>query len=92
MKTLHIQDLSIATELSHADMASVQGGFGKDVYAQYMSSMPHLAKPVTTFDATQQLAQAQDTTVNNGNNAAFVCGIKADVNPHQTGTNSINFG
>ena len=93
MKTLIIADLSISTELGHAEMAAVHGGYGKEAYVQYMSSMPKTPeKPAISFDAMQSLGQAQSTTVNNGTNAAFVCGITANVNPTQHGTNTINFG
>jgi len=93
MKTLIIADLSATTELDHADMAAVRGGYGREAYSQYLSALPKAAeKPTLSFDATQSLGQAQSTTVNNGNNAAFVCGITANVNPSQHGTNTINFG
>lgn len=92
MKTLIITDLSVTTELGHAEMAAVHGGYGKEVYAQYLSSAPKgLDKPAISFDAMQSLGQVQNTTVNNGNNAAFVCGITSTVNPTQHGTNTINF-
>ncbi|GIZ53681.1 hypothetical protein [Noviherbaspirillum aridicola] len=93
MKTLIIADLSLTTELDRAEMAAVQGGYGKEVYAQYLSSMPKAPeKPAISFDAMQSLGQAQNTMVNNGNNAAFVCGITSSVNPSQHGANTINFG
>ena len=44
------------------------------------------------FNASQMLGQTQNTTVNNGNNAAFVSGITANVSPSQNGSNNIKFG
>jgi hypothetical protein len=93
MKTLLIKDLSITSELDRAAMASVQGGYGKEVFAQYgEGQLPGYPKNELKFDASQMLSQSQNTLVNNGNNAAFVCGISSTVNPSQSGTNNISFG
>ena len=93
MHTLIIKDLAVTAELDTKAMAAVRGGTGqswtlsKDSYKPQMPDLPKFS-----FDAKQSLGQDQQTLVNNGNNAAFVCGINATVEPHQTGTNNISFG
>lgn len=93
MKSLMIKDLSITEELDRDAMAAVHGGMGKGM-PSYDWGSPKLGfeKSEFNFTASQMLGQAQETVVNNGNNAAFVSGITATVTPHQTGTNTINFG
>lgn len=44
------------------------------------------------FNASQLLNQSQNTTINNGNNAAVFSGITANVSPTQNGNYNINFG
>ena len=93
MTTLTIKDLSVTSELDRKDMAAVRGG-SKGLSSQYTPYMPSMRYTQSDFDfnASQLLGQQQNTEVNNGNNAAFVDDITATVNPHQTGTNNINFG
>ena len=97
MKALLIKDLSLAADLDDAAMSAVHGGTygGFRMPEGCFPSLPKFEYGKAgdiDFNASQSLGQAQNTTVNNGNCSAFVCGIKADVNPHQTGTNNINFG
>ena len=92
MTRLAITDLSVSADLDVSAMAAVRGGsMGWQGYG-YSYSPQH---PVNTsdfkFDVTQQLGQSQNTQVNNGNNAAYVCGITSTVNPTQCGSNNINF-
>jgi hypothetical protein len=92
MKALTIKDLSVSKDLGAKDMSSVRGGHGfHRMPALFASPLFSVAKSEINFDAAQSLGQSQNTLVNNGNNAAFVQGIKSDVNPTQTGKNTINF-
>ena len=99
MATLIIKDLSVATELGHAAMAAVRGGYNKELKgAMSLSSvggveLPKPGMPANTysFDASQLIGQSQSVLNNNGNNAAFVCDITSTVNPTQTGHNNIRF-
>lgn len=97
MTSIIIKDLSATTELDARAMAGVRGG----MYKEY--SMPSSwnwseqtkfepSKSDFKFDLSQQLNQSQNTLVNNGNNVAFASNITANVNPTQTGNNSISFG
>ena len=90
MKALSIKDLSVSKDLDAADMAAVSGGMHKGPVVAF-GPLVSVAKHELNFDAVQSLGQSQNTLVNNGNNAAFVHGIKSDVNPTQTGKNTINF-
>ena len=93
MQSLIIKDLDLATELDRDAMAAVRGGTGKKmVDAPYWGPQFDITKSDFKFDASQTLLQSQDTVVNNGNNVAFASGITANVNPHQHGANTINFG
>jgi hypothetical protein len=96
MHTLIIKDLVVTAELDSKAMAAVRGGMskswsmGKDSYQPYEPSYGKYGD--FSFDAKQSLGQDQQTLVNNGNNVAFANNITATVEPHQTGTNTINFG
>ncbi len=96
MKTLIIKDLVVTEELDRKAMAAVHGGTSKTMtsYSGPLSGDMYGegSKSAFNFKAEQLLNQCQDTLVNNGNNVAFASGITATVTPHQTGTNSINFG
>jgi hypothetical protein len=97
MKSLAIKDLAIAEELDSATMAATSGG---TCYTPAMPSsapcygMPSVSAKSNTFNfcADQMLGQSQNTEVNNGNNVAFACGVTANVNPCQTGSNNISIG
>ncbi|RJG00403.1 hypothetical protein [Noviherbaspirillum sedimenti] len=91
MKTLTIKDLSRTAELDRQAMAGVSGGMYKG-FAPYSVFALDASKHSFSFDAKQSIDQEQNTLVNNGNNAAFVSGITATVNPKQTADNTINFG
>jgi hypothetical protein len=91
MKTLTIKDLALTEELDRKAMAGVHGGMYKGASSSWLPSL-NVPKGDIKFNASQVLVQSQDTLVNNGNNAAFVSGITATVNPSQKGTNTINFG
>jgi hypothetical protein len=98
MATLMIKDLSVTTELDHSAMASVRGGFNKEMAkGMSLSSLggekAGYTAPVNTFtfDASQMIGQSQNVLNNNGNNAAYVCGITSTVNPTQTAHNNISF-
>ena len=94
MKSLTIKDLARTTELDRHAMAGVSGGGGKDYKGMMPYSVTSLDKSSHdfSFDATQLISQDQKTVVNNGNNAAFVHGITANVKPTQKADNTINFG
>lgn len=92
MTTLLIKDLAMTEELGRAAMASVTGGTGKKLMYGGDYWLGHVSQDKFSFNAEQLLAQDQNTVVNNGNNAAFVHGIDAHVNPTQKGANTINFG
>ncbi|MEC4721284.1 hypothetical protein RY831_19135 [Noviherbaspirillum sp. CPCC 100848] len=92
MKALSIKDLSVSKDLGAKDMTSVRGGTG---YAKmpslFVGPLASFSKHELNFGAEQLLGQEQSTLVNNGNNVAFASGIKSNVNPTQTGKNTINF-
>lgn len=90
MKTLIINDLAVSAELDGKTMGAIHGG-RHVAMPGYWGSLFELNKGDVTFNADQSLAQSQNTVVNNGNNAAFVSGITANVNPTQSGKNVINF-
>jgi hypothetical protein len=96
MKSLTIKDLSATSELDRKAMSAVQGGTGMS--GMYKGMSPYytpsysFSKSAFSFDAAQSLNQEQNTLVNNGNNVAFASGITSNVNPSQTGKNTINFG
>ena len=93
MQTLIIKDLSKTEELDSKAMAAVTGGTGKlSMPGYYYGPLAEVSKNDYSFDASQALGQTQQTMVNNGNNAAFVCGITSTVKPCQNGDNSINIG
>ncbi len=91
MKALIIKDLSLSIELDGKSMAAVHGGTGKGLPSFNWPSHSSVSLSAVSFDASQMLGQSQNTEVNNGNNAAFVCGITSTVTPTQTGTNNIHF-
>jgi len=91
MKALNIKDLSASKDLDQKDMAAVSGGTYKGRPVGYWGPLVSVSKSERNFDAAQSLEQSQNTLVNNGNDAAFVHGIKSNVNPTQTGKNTINF-
>lgn len=100
MTTLLIKDIATSTELDSADMATISGG---TCYTPPVSCWtPSYCPPdygvapkghpsSFSFDASQAIGQSQNVENNNGNNAAFVCGISSTVNPTQTGKNNISF-
>ncbi|NEX62788.1 hypothetical protein [Noviherbaspirillum galbum] len=93
MNTLAINDLVISADLDRKAMTSVRGG--SRGYPGHTPSMgPSFSATSSTFNfgAMQGLGQSQNTAVNNGNNAAFVCGITSDVHPTQDGSNNISIG
>ena len=98
MATLMIKDLAVTTELGHAAMATVRGGYNKELKGGMSLTslgvdLPQPTMPTHTysFDASQLIGQSQNVLNNNGNNAAFVSGITSTVNPTQTAHNNINF-
>ena len=100
MSTLNVKDLPNATELDHAEMASVTGGTCYYKAPTCWTPPPHCApeykpepyKPSTfDFNASQSIGQCQNVVNNNGNNAAYVCDISSTVNPTQSANNNINF-
>ncbi|HEY0845081.1 MAG TPA: hypothetical protein VGE12_06915 [Noviherbaspirillum sp.] len=91
MTTLTIKDLTLTEELGSTEMAAVRGGMYQGM-PQYWAPVLGFSTEDFKFDASQMMAQTQNTTVNNGNNVAFSSGITANVAPHQNGKNTINFG
>lgn len=105
MTTLIVKDLPVAEELDRKAMASIQGGMCGSCGSYSLPGSPSSwdspsswspqfsgSKNDFNFNASQSLNQSQNTLVNNGNNAAFVSGITANVNPTQNGSNNIKFG
>ena len=97
MTSIIVKDLSATTELDAHAMADVRGGTYKDYCMPspwVWGEQPKLEPGTSSFNfnATQQLGQSQNTLVNNGNNVAFASDITANVNPSQTGKNTITFG
>jgi hypothetical protein len=96
MQVLTIKDLALSTDLDSAAMRDVRGGTGYGAMPSF--AMPSFAPSLSVtkndfnFAATQGLGQSQNTEVNNGNNAAFVCGITSNVHPTQNGSNNISIG
>jgi len=90
MQTIVIRDLAVTEHLDARAMAAVRGGMLKG-FAPFFSPIVAVSKNDLSFNAAQSLGQSQNTEVNNGNNVAFASGISANVQPHQTGTNTINF-
>jgi hypothetical protein len=100
MSTLNVKDLPNATELDHAEMASVTGGTSyykpscwTPTYCPPVYQPEHYKPTPSTFDfnASQSIGQCQNVVNNNGNNAAYVCDITSTVNPTQSANNNINF-
>lgn len=104
MQTLMIKDLAVAEELDRKAMSAIQGGMCGSCTPYSPSAYSPSGSPSSwgpqfggsqndfNFNASQSLNQSQNTLVNNGNNAAFVSGITANVNPTQNGSNNIKFG
>ena len=94
MKTLMISDLTVSTELDSEAMATVSGGYYGLPYwgGPSYSSRERTDIDVTSFTADQFIGQAQNVSVANGVNAAFVDHLKSVVKPTQSASNNINFG
>jgi hypothetical protein len=88
MTTLIIKDLAITEELDAAALSAVTGGTAARMPAGWMPFFGGQAD--ISFNASQALGQTQNVVNNNGNNAAFVCGITSTVNPTQHGSNNIS--
>jgi hypothetical protein len=89
MKTLMIEDLSVAEELDRKAMAAVRGGYF------YCPPFPcygyDVSKTDVSLNAQQMIGQTQDIVSNNGNNLAFVKGpITTTINPSQHANNNAN--
>jgi hypothetical protein len=97
MKTLMISDLTVSTELDSEAMATVSGGYSYYYGLPYWggpsySSYDRTNTDVISFTADQFIGQAQNVSVTNGVNAAFVDHLKSVVKPTQSASNNINFG
>ena len=90
MTTLMIKDLAVTENLDSKAMTTVRGGTAK-LASYYTGPQLSFSQNDFSFDASQLLAQTQNTVVNNGNNVAFSSGITSTVTPHQNGKNTINF-
>ena len=89
---LTLKDLSASRELDREAMSELRGGTSKmKMPALYIPSWTASSLDID-FNAVQNLAQAQNVLVNNGNNVAFSAGITANVQSQQNGQNVINFG
>ena len=89
MKTLMIEDLSVAKELDGRAMSAVRGGtLG---YYWPLPYSPVHVTDTTNFSAQQVIGQTNDIVNNTGNNVAFASGIHSTVKPTQTASNTINF-
>lgn len=100
MKTLTINDLAIACDLDHDDMARVRGGHNSSSYntGSYKmggygmgQSYPMFSMPstTTTVNATQSLAQVQNVLNETADGSAFVSGVTANNNTSQFGQNNL---
>ncbi|NEX60949.1 hypothetical protein [Noviherbaspirillum galbum] len=89
MTTLTIKDLATSSDLDAAAMRGVRGGTHQFAMPSFFGPQFALAFSDTNITASQSLGQSQNTQVNNGNNAAFVNGITANVAPTQNGSNNI---
>ncbi|WP_242540000.1 hypothetical protein [Trinickia mobilis] len=87
MKTLMIEDLSVAKELDGRAMSAVRGGYLPVVYPLF----PSVHVDTTNFSASQAIGQSNTILNNTGNDAAFVSNIHSTVNPSQNAHNTINF-
>lgn len=103
MNTLTIRDLARSHDLDRLALSAIRGGSGYGYTPSCLPSycapqpvcgvpQPYAAPATLSFDAAQSLCQSQNTVNNNGNNAAYVCGITSTVNPSQCGSNNITFG
>lgn len=92
MTTLTIKDLSRMNELDRVSMHAVRGGSHKGMLSYYWGPQFDFAKNDFKFDTSQMLGQTQNTTVNNGNNAAFVSGIASSVPPQEVASNNLSLG
>ncbi|WP_420996702.1 hypothetical protein ACKI2N_011440 [Cupriavidus sp. 30B13] len=83
--TLAIKDLSVTEELDARAMRAVRGG------TVFLPVLPVFSavKVDSTFNASQLIGQTQNVTNMNGNNAAFVDGIRSHVDSNQNATNNI---
>jgi hypothetical protein len=86
MKTLIINDLTVASELDRGAMAAVRGGHGMSQTSWYP-----LPTPTTTssVDATQNLTQFQNVVNATANGSAFLGGVTANNNTSQFGQNNL---
>lgn len=97
MTTLILKDLAMTAELDAKELSAVRGG-SRGLYGDTSNFGPGYGPSLSfsqndlNFNAAQSLGQCQNTEVNNGNNAAFVCGISSTVTPTQCGHNNISFG
>lgn len=98
MTTLILKDLTVTAELDAKELSAVRGG-SRGLYGDTSNFGPIHGGPSLSysqndlnFNAAQSLGQCQNTEVNNGNNAAFVCGVSSTVTPTQCGHNNISFG
>ena len=93
MKNLTINDLALAQELDHADMAAVRGGHGgsKGGYGPWFPS-PEPKHVSNALDASQDLTQLQKVVNATANGSAFVDCVDVTNNTHQYGQNNILVG
>ena len=88
MSKLMIADLSATQELDRRSMSTVRGGYvGLPIYYP----TPSVKIDSTNFSAEQLIGQTNNIVSETGNDVAFASGIKSQVNPVQTGKNTINF-
>lgn len=89
MSILSISDLPSAQDIGDAELSSIRGGCG---LCSLGWGLPKVfgEQPKLSFDAAQSMSQSQGTTVNNGNNAAFV-GMPSPVAAPATLVNTIAY-
>ncbi|TKC81644.1 hypothetical protein FAZ69_27145 [Trinickia terrae] len=90
MKTLMIEDLSVAKQLDGREMSAVRGGYLPSLYPVYLP-YPSVHVDTTNFSASQSIGQSNLIENNTGNNVAFASDIHSTVNPSQNAHNTINF-
>ncbi|HEV3105062.1 MAG TPA: hypothetical protein VGZ01_05180 [Trinickia sp.] len=89
MKSLKIEDLSVAKELDDRAMSAVRGGTMGSYWPLPYS--PVHVTDTTNFSAQQVIGQSNDIVNNTGNNVAFAGDIHSTVKPSQSASNTINF-
>ena len=92
MKTLMIEDLSVAKELDGREMSAVRGGgtFGVPVLGSY-PYFPSFPSSTINFSAAQSIGQESNTLNNVANDSALDQNVQGNPTTKQNAHNTINF-